>query len=81
VPQVRAGFAAARCALRAASNPARWGTLHSVLLLHGSKPGADFGFLLRDAGSRTARELNDALEFWTADGDATAPDWFRDVYS
>jgi hypothetical protein len=48
--QVRAGFAAPRCALRAASNPARWGTLHSVLLLHGSKPGAALsdgsGFLL-----------------------------------
>jgi hypothetical protein len=50
VPQVRAGFAAPRCALRGASNPARWGTLHSVLLLHGSKPGAALsdgsGFLL-----------------------------------
>src|SRR5688572_466336 len=31
VPQVRAGFAAPRCAMRGASNPARWGTLHSVL--------------------------------------------------
>jgi hypothetical protein len=28
-----------------ASNPARWGTLHSVLPLHWEKPGADFGFL------------------------------------
>jgi hypothetical protein len=44
--QVRAGFAAPRCAMRGESNPARWGTAHSVLLLHGSKPGADFGFLL-----------------------------------
>src|SRR6185295_7002645 len=43
---VRAGFAAPRCAWRGASNPARWGTLHSVLPLHGEKPGADFGFLL-----------------------------------
>jgi HKD family nuclease len=34
VPQVRAGFAAPRCAVRGASNPARWGTLHSVLPLH-----------------------------------------------
>ena len=34
VPQVRAGFAAPRCAMRGASNPARWGTLHSVLPLH-----------------------------------------------
>jgi hypothetical protein len=32
--------------MRAASNPARWGTLHSVLPLHWEKPGADFGFLL-----------------------------------
>jgi hypothetical protein len=43
-------FAAPRCAMRGASNPARWGTLHSVLLLHGSKPGAALsdgsGFLL-----------------------------------
>src|SRR3954468_3511036 len=43
--RVRAGFAAPRCALRGASKPARRGTLHSVLPLHGSKPGADFGFL------------------------------------
>jgi hypothetical protein len=52
VPQVRAGFAAPRCALRGASNPARWGTLHSVLHLHGSKPGADFGFLLPASDGR-----------------------------
>jgi hypothetical protein len=36
VPPVRAGFAAPRCAVgKGASNPARWCTLHSVLLLHG----------------------------------------------
>jgi thioredoxin reductase len=45
VPQVRAGFADRAARVRGASNPARWGTMRSVLLLHGSKPGADFGFL------------------------------------
>jgi hypothetical protein len=30
--------------VRGTSNPARWGTLHSGLPLHQSKPGADFGF-------------------------------------
>jgi hypothetical protein len=49
VPQVRAGFAAPRCAVKGASNPARWGALHSVLPLHWEKPGADFGFLLLDS--------------------------------
>jgi phosphoglycolate phosphatase len=32
--------------VRGTSNPARWGTLHSVLPLHWEEPGADFGFLL-----------------------------------
>jgi hypothetical protein len=46
VPQVRAGFDAPRCAVKAASNPARWGTLHSLLPLHWERPGEDFGFLV-----------------------------------
>ena len=57
MPQVRAGFAAPRCAMRGASNPARWGTLHSVLPLHWEKPGADFGFLLLVRDPRARLEL------------------------
>jgi hypothetical protein len=44
--------------MRGASNPARWGTLHSVLPLHWEKSGADFGFLLLERVPAWLREAS-----------------------
>src|SRR6185295_7266179 len=46
-------------------NSCRWGTLHSVLPLHRSKPGADFGSLLLDSPAPPmAGQLSGKIGYW-----------------
>src|SRR6187551_68668 len=49
--------------MRGASNPARWGTLHSVLPLHWEKPGADCGFLLVPRAPSSSRVRRPPLRY------------------